>query len=143
MLKLGLILIALMGFATPALADPKSDSIEIYNVAVVQGVALTALLDKIDAPIATADTIELQIKTPLNEAQQTWLDIAFNSGIDPEPYRQFQPCYNSADLLGEMAIKVQRYLRGIDKQVFTAADAEPFKAAIVECEIVLGLEPSF
>jgi hypothetical protein len=129
-----------------ASADPRADSLELHQAVMLRAARLMEMFQEIDGKhdnLAVADKIQNDVNEPLGDAEQLWLNSAFKTADDPEPYRPYSACSEASTNLGFFAAKIQRYLRGIDKEPFGETDARPFKVKLTECETALGLEPTF
>jgi len=137
------ILFAFTLLASPAKADPASDTLALYQITAERAPFLMEILEDIGDPVATADRIKVVVDAPVEAAIQEWMDAAFNSGGSSEPFRPFAACYEAGSALMDFTAKVQRYLRGIDKTPFTTGDAEPFREKLGACETALDLPVTF
>jgi hypothetical protein len=126
--------------AASALADPKADSEALYKVTVAVAPVLMELAGNIDDAEFVVAEIEMRIDPPLVAAEQRWMDAAFGSGTSSAGYEPFAACLEASSALYQFSAKVQRYLQLIDKQPFTAADADPFRKALARCETALGVK---
>lgn len=139
-----ILLLPLSFFPTQAIANAKADTELLYYEVLESGMVLIKLLEKdYEQPEEFADIVEEFVNAPISQAEQDWLDAAFNSGNNSEPYQQYQPCMDAAYALGQYGAKIQRYLRQLDKEPFGEKHVQPFRDALAKCEIVLEKKITF
>lgn len=135
--------LALLSFPVGALADPRSDSEQLYGVVTAHAPVLMDTFAAVKDPVETADLLERKVNDPVGVAEQEWIDAAFKRAPSSEPYRVFAPCAEASTALRSYSSKIQRFLRQIDDKPPTATDAALFRVKLGLCEDALGLARTF
>lgn len=120
---------------------PRLKTQAYYDTIMDRSAALLMIIENIDEPDLSAKIIQNEIITVLSGADKKWTDVA--SLDETDAYAPYWDCPAASLHLGRFALKVQRYLSGLDEEPFTEVHAQPFKKYMNQCETALGLEPTF
>jgi hypothetical protein len=128
------LLVQLFGLATPAVADPITDSRRLYVSLNAYRAALMDLLAlRAAEPRVTADLIKKYVYTPTNVAGSLWIDRSISEG--QERYRPFSGCLNAATALSDLSSRIILSSGGPDLTIVGAA--AHLREAITGCEFAL------
>lgn len=124
----------LFGLATPAVADPITESRRLYVSLNAYRAALMDLLAlKAVEPRVTADLIEKYVYTPANVSGSVWIDRSFSEG--QESYRPFSGCLNAAMALSDLSSRIILSPSGSDLTIVGAAAY--LREVLTGCEVAL------
>lgn len=129
------LLVQFFGLATPAVADPITDSRRLYVSLNAYREALMEDLLALRAaePRVTAELIKKYVYMPANVAGSTWIDRSFSEG--QEGYWPFSPCLNAATALSDLSSRIMVSSGGPDLTIGGAA--AHLREALSGCEFAL------
>lgn len=129
--------------AGTAMADAKTETQQLYkSVTDSAAIFLEALNDVGVAPKAAIPTIETMVKQPVQKARFTWIE-QMQAASDKAAYAPFLPCEGAGVALDEISSKYLRFLKEQDGAPDLKSEINYFREDLAECEIALGLEPTF
>lgn len=136
------LLLLLVLVATPAAADPKSDSQALYETVRRSGEVFVQLLDAAASdPADAAASIDEQVRRPVSQADTAWMSGMIDNG--PDAYAPFLVCRQAAVTLESFAADFVSFLGKGGDRPDVATGVGNFRSDLTGCETALGLPATF
>lgn len=129
--------------AGSAIADAKTETQQLYkSVSDSAAIFIDALNDIGGAPKTAIPTIEQMVQQPVQKARFTWIE-KMQAADNKAEYAPFLSCEGAGVALDDISSKYLRFLNEQDGAPDLKSDIKYFREDLAECEIALGLEPTF
>lgn len=136
------LLLLLVLAATPAAADPKSDSQALYETTMKSSALFADLINAASVdPATAAAAIKEQVTRPLTKQYEAWMSAMTDGGT--EAYAPFLVCWQAAITLEGFAADFSKFLRGESDRPDVKSRVGYFQTDLTGCEAALGLPATF